>query len=140
MHTVAIHGTHRLLRRLGLHLANLPRHRQVAHQHKEHILGMFKLENARRFNKHGILVLAHRPADFHNRDIRAGFLLRTLEAAGYLLANVGHRVNAFPPVAQRAFFVYDVLVHHATGHVVLRRERRVQKALIVAHILVALQT
>src|SRR3989344_4522674 len=127
-----------LLGRLGLHLADVARDRHVRKHHHGHIVRIFLLKHARRLQKDDVLILADGAAHLDKRHIGLGGLLRLGNAADDLERNVGHDLDVFAFVLQVALFADDLLVHPAGGHVVDARQRLAQKALVVAHVLVAL--
>ena len=127
-----------VLSRLGLHLADVVGDGHVGKHHHRDIARKLLFEHARRLKEDYVLVLAYRAAHLHQRHFRTGGFLRFGNAAYDLQRYVGHHLHVFAFVLKIALAPYDLLIHPAGGHVVDARQGLAQKALVVAHVLVAL--
>src|SRR3989344_5952953 len=139
INAIGIKLSHRVLSRLGLHLAEISRHRKIAYHHEHNVVRVSKLQDPRCLDKNSILIFTHRTTDLNNSDIGIKLLYRGVDAAQDFLRNMEDWLYTLAAVAQGALFVDDVLEDHAVRHVVLRWQFHSQKTFVVADVLVGLE-
>src|SRR3989338_310037 len=137
---VRVQVAHCCLRRLRLHFADGTRHRQIRHHHEEHVLRMLHFQHARRLYEKRVLEVADSAADFYDRYAAAVVGGRGFHTRDNLIAHVRYRFNEFAVIAERTFTIDYRLVHHSARHVIFVGEVAVQEALVVAHVLIGLQS
>ena len=101
---------------------------------------MADLEHARGLDEHDVLIVAHRTADLDDGDVGLVDLGAVLEAAHDLVADMRDSLDALTAVAERALLLDDMFVDHAARDVVVPSQITIEKPLIVAHILISLET
>ena len=128
-----------MLRRFGLQLlrGRDPRHQRQMNKHRI-LAPQFLPHLANRLQKRQRLNVAHRPADLHNRHVRA--VGRDL-AHGVLdlVGHVRNHLHRLPQVVSAPLLQDDLLVDAPGGQVVVPRQRRVRKALVVAQVKIGLR-
>src|SRR3989338_1740280 len=101
---------------------------------------LFRSHDARRLDEKCVLEIPYRAADLDDRDVGARGLCRVFEALDDFIAHMWDGLDALAAVAQIALARDDGLVDHAACHVIICTQVAAQEALVVAHVLIGLET
>lgn len=134
----SVQGSHGVLGRLGLHLSDRARRRQIGNHDERHVFRALELHHAASLEEEHVLILADGAADLDDHDVRLGLLPRFLDAMDDFHRDMRHHFHALAAVFEIALPLDDPLIDAAGSHIVHAGEVEIQEALIVAHVLVAL--
>jgi hypothetical protein len=130
---------HGILRRARLHFADFMRNRQIRNHYENDVFRMLYLQNAGRFNEHDVLIVADGAADFDDGNFRFIDARTLFETVHDLIADMGDGFDAFALVTEIALALYDGLIDHAGRHIIVMSQVPVEKALVIAHILIGFE-
>ena len=135
-----VQAADRVLGGLGLELiAARTQGGHETHQHQHHIAGMAELQHPHRFQKKNVLVFSRGAADLGDDDLRLVLFGGLVDALDHFHGNARYHLHLPAAVFQIPLLLDDRQIDAAGGHVVGSSKVPAQKALIIAHILVALR-